>query len=259
MPIGQTYSYTRHTYGDNSARGEAKGFLNLSYGYTDYRRRPQPAGAATVMAASATSNTGSTTYTFSPPITLDSTRAISITTTGTAASVAATAIVVTGTNVEGKTITESLTPTAATLGTLNGTKAFKWITKIVIPQQTGTGVLVSIGTQNLFGLHHRLQTGTTASQVRVISVSNVTNLNLTSGSATTSNLGANGIPTVQAVPTTLNVDPSVIELNTFVPATAPTGNFSMHVHYYFVKWNLQPVNDGTKDPGQRINLWGVSR
>lgn len=257
----KTYAIQRHLFGNQRARGEARHILAMSFGYTQNQRRAANGTVAAVIAATPVSNTAPTTLLASTavPLRLDVPRAISITTTGTAGSVAATAIVITGTNIEGKVITESLTPTAATLGTKNGAKAFKTITSVVVPTQGGTGVSVSVGTQNIFGLNHRLPTGLTTANARIVSTSSVSNLVLTSGSATTSNLGADGIRTLQSVPTTLNVDNAVLENNTIVPATAPDGTFHMTFYYYYPQWHLDIINDATRTIGQLPTIYGVSR
>lgn len=255
----KTFPIQRHLFGNQRARGEARHILSMSFGYTQQMRRASNGTATGGAAAVASSNTVATTTNYSPAIVLDVPRAISITSTGTAGSVAATAVVVTGTNIEGKVITESLTPTAATLGTVNGTRAFKTITKMVVPIQTGTGVSYSIGTLNVFGLNHRLPTGLTTANVRIASTSNVRDLVLTSGSTLTSNLGADGIRTLQAAPTTLNVDPAIVELNTFVPAIVPNGLFHMTVYYYYPVWHLDIINDATRIIGQLPTIYGVSR
>ena len=74
----------------------------------------------------------------------------------TAGDVKAAAIVVTGTNLAGETITESFTPTADTPATLTGTKAFASVTSVAVPAQDGASVTVDVGFGQLIGLPYKL-------------------------------------------------------------------------------------------------------
>jgi antitoxin component of MazEF toxin-antitoxin module len=74
----------------------------------------------------------------------------------TAGDVKAEAIVVTGENINGETITESFTPAADTPATLTGAKAFKSITSVVVPAQDGASVTVDVGFGQLIGLPYKL-------------------------------------------------------------------------------------------------------
>lgn len=74
----------------------------------------------------------------------------------TAGDVKAAAIVVTGTNLAGETITESFTPTADTPATLVGAKAFKTIASVAVPAQDGASVTVDVGFGQLIGLPYKL-------------------------------------------------------------------------------------------------------
>lgn len=74
----------------------------------------------------------------------------------TAGHVKADAIVVTGTNLAGETITESFTPTVDTPATLTGTKAFKTITSVAVPPQDGDSVTIDVGFGQLIGLPYKL-------------------------------------------------------------------------------------------------------
>lgn len=74
----------------------------------------------------------------------------------TAGDVKAAAIVVTGTNLAGETITENFTPTADTPATLVGAKAFKTITSVAVPAQDGASVTVDVGFGQLIGLPYKL-------------------------------------------------------------------------------------------------------
>ena len=74
----------------------------------------------------------------------------------TAGDVKAAAIVVTGKNLAGETITESFTPTADTPATLTGTKAFASVTSVAVPAQDGASVTVDVGFGQLIGLPYKL-------------------------------------------------------------------------------------------------------
>lgn len=74
----------------------------------------------------------------------------------TAGHVKAAAIVVTGKNLNGDTITESFTPTVDTPATLVGAKAFKTITSVAVPAQDGDSVTVDVGFGQLIGLPYKL-------------------------------------------------------------------------------------------------------
>ena len=74
----------------------------------------------------------------------------------TAGHVKAAAIVVTGKNLAGETITESFTPTADTPDTLVGAKAFASVTSVAVPAQDGDSVTVDVGFGQLIGLPYKL-------------------------------------------------------------------------------------------------------
>ena len=74
----------------------------------------------------------------------------------TAGHVKAAAIVVTGKNLAGETITESFTPTADTPATLVGAKAFASVTSVAVPAQDGDSVTVDVGFGQLIGLPYKL-------------------------------------------------------------------------------------------------------
>lgn len=84
-------------------------------------------------------------------------RNVTVTVAATSAGdVKAAAIVVTGTNLAGETITESFTPTADTPATLVGAKAFKTIASVAVPAQDGASVTVDVGFGQLIGLPYKL-------------------------------------------------------------------------------------------------------
>lgn len=117
---------------------------------------------AGIAAADATAEPAGTTVTATPasdkfvaqpPCARNLTVTVAATTAG---DVKAAAIVVTGKNLAGETITESFTPTADTPATLTGTKAFASVTSVAVPAQDGASVTVDVGFGQLIGLPYKL-------------------------------------------------------------------------------------------------------
>lgn len=79
-------------------------------------------------------------------------RNITIAIGGTTGDVKAGNIVVYGTNIAGKEISETFTLTDGDTAVDAGTKAFKTVTSIVIPTQAGTGATFTFGFGELMGL-----------------------------------------------------------------------------------------------------------
>lgn len=107
----------------------------------------EPAGTA-ITATAASDEFGA-----QPPCARNITVTVAATTPG---DVKAAAIVVTGKNIAGETITENFTPTADTPATLTGTKAFASITSVLVPAQDGDSVTVDVGWGQLIGLPYKL-------------------------------------------------------------------------------------------------------
>ncbi len=88
-------------------------------------------------------------------------RNVTATAGGTAADVKAIQVIVTGTNVYGEAITETLPAfTVNTTGSVTGSKAFATVTSITIPAHDGTGATTSVGTGVKIGLPVRLSRNT---------------------------------------------------------------------------------------------------
>lgn len=84
-------------------------------------------------------------------------RVVTATAGGTAADVKAIQVVVTGTDMNNRALTETLPAfTVNTTGTVTGTKAFKTVTSITIPAHDGTGATTAIGTGPALGLPQTL-------------------------------------------------------------------------------------------------------
>jgi hypothetical protein len=90
------------------------------------------------------------TGTISPP------RNITITTTSHA-DIDAVAVVITGLDVNGDAQTDTITLTNGGGTTDVGTKAFKSVSSIVVPAQSGTGGALTFGTGNVIGLERKLR------------------------------------------------------------------------------------------------------
>lgn len=222
----KTYSMSRATFGNFRSSGETKGVLSISYGYTNTKKKLGAASNTAVHAAITASDTDPTTVTtgFTNP---DAPRNLIVKPGGTAGDVKdATAIVVTGTNVEGKTISETFTTVADTVTALVGNKAFKTVTSITIPAQDGAAATFSVGVGDKIGLNHRMGSSIGTPSMRVVSF-----------------VPSTGVKTLQSAPSAVASSTSLVESNTVTPATVADGTFALTVHYMFYNWHLDPTND----------------
>jgi hypothetical protein len=88
-------------------------------------------------------------------------RNITATAGGTATNIKAIQVIIEGTNFKDEIITETLPVfTVDTAGTVQGSKAFKTVTKITIPAHDGTGATTSIGFGEKLGLPYLLPVNT---------------------------------------------------------------------------------------------------
>lgn len=200
-----------------------KNLYNISFGYTETQKKVSAGTSTAVLAATAGASTAQTVTTgITQP---DVPRALSVTVGGTAAGVQSGSIIITGTNVEGKVITESFPAIAGATGTLNGVKAFKSVTSVSIPPQVGTSATFAVGTRNILGIKHRLFNQNTTVKVY-------------SGTAVyQSALTLQGAPTVVA-------NERDVELNTVAPATTPDGSTFLVIGYAYDNWSDgSSVND----------------
>lgn len=84
-------------------------------------------------------------------------RNVTATAGGTAGSIKAIQVVIEGTDMNGKVITETLPAfTVDTLGTVEGSKAFKTITKITIPAHDASSGTTAIGWGDKLGIPYKL-------------------------------------------------------------------------------------------------------
>lgn len=202
-----------------------KNMYSMSFGYTTIHKKIAAASTTAILAAT---NGASTSQTITTNITQpDTPRALSVTAGGTAAGVQTGSVVITGTNFEGKVITESFAFTAGTTGTVNGVKAFKSVTSIFIPAQVGSSATYAVGTQNILGVKHRLFKNNTT--VKVYTATGI-------GTGAYTGLTLQGVPTVTASEANL-------ENNTVQPLSAPDGTKFFIIGYVYDNWSISPFQD----------------
>lgn len=217
MPLRKTKRPTRITFGDNGNLGK-KGVVSVTLMKQDLYS-PKTASNTFVTNALASSNTAATPYQVG--VELTPARNLTVTAGGTAASIAASPIVVTGKNAEGKVITESFTPTVGTAGTLTGTKVFTTVDSVSIPTQGGTGATFSIGVGNNIGFNFRnLSTTQVRLYKRVISS------------------GAESL----VAPGSTNFSSSSVEDNWLTLDVTPSGLSQYRVYALNYNWHLNPIN-----------------
>lgn len=149
-------NYQRHAFGIMTPNGY-KNVCRVHFGHTQL---PAPAAASATAIHAAITGSSSAAQTVTTSITdPDVPRTLVVTPGGTAADIGDGHIVITGTNVEGKTITEHFQLVDGDTTALAGKKAFKTVTSILIPVCDGAAATFSIGTGDIFGLYHRLSPG----------------------------------------------------------------------------------------------------
>ncbi len=210
-----------YPWADRHAAGTLhyKNIYATTFGYTETRKKVAAGSTTAVLAATnGAASAQSVTTGITQP---DVPRALSVSPTSNSTG-SPLSVVITGTNVEGKVITESFIIAANSTSIVNGVEAFKSVTSIAIPGNT-TGLTVTVGTRNVLGVNHRLFRNNTT--VKVYSATAV-----------------GGALTLQAQPTVVANDRD-IELNTVAPATTPNGSTFLIIAYVFDNWALAPVND----------------
>lgn len=214
--IEKTRWYQRHAFGSPWD----KGLLKVSFGYTHTFKKVAAASDTAVMAAVATATTARTIVDgITDP---DVPRVLKVKPGGTAGDLGSNIVVITGTNVEGKTITDSFQLVDGNTTAIEGTKVFKTVTSVAIPVCDGTGATISVGYVNKLGLNHRLwATQTTVREVK------------DTGSSRTLTASA---PTV-------NASDHTIESNYVTPATTPNGTYFYTFYYVYDKWSVDDLKD----------------
>lgn len=219
--LNKTKRYSRHTYGDDGDRGR-RNILSVSFVACDLKR---PAAAAVEVIAAVTGS-ASVTVTQSAAVSLDVPRNLVITPGGTTADVKAGDITITGTNVEGKVITEAFTFLANATDPTVGAKAFKTVTQISIPAQDGAAATYAVATGAKLGIGMR-NIASMPIKVLARSAAGVETLEDASASAFSSTL---------------------VESNTVTTTTTMDGAVGFRVYVLNYKWAINPTN-GNPDYG----------
>lgn len=218
MALRKTLHQTRITLGDNGKQGK-KGIISVVLHNFDLKT---PAAADPVAVSIAVTGNASTAVVTALNYNMAVPRSITVTAGGTGASIAATAVVVTGVNNEGKAISESLTPVAATPGLLSGSLIFKEVTGFTVPVQGGAGATYSVGTGLKFGIGQRNLSVTQVKLVKTIVATGVQSL-VSAGST--------------------NFDSTLMENNYVTLDATPAGTARYRVYAFNYNWHLNPVND----------------
>lgn len=210
-----------------------KNLFEHTAGYTENLKKVAAANTTAVIAATATVVAGRTLTSGNATITNpDVPRNLTITAGGTTNDIAAGNVTITGTNVEGKVISETFALADNQTGTVTGNKAFKTVTSVVFPAADGTGATIAVGYGSKLGLNHRLVPD--RSTIVVVQDTAV------DGSA----------PTIQAAPSASAIDNEEVESNTVTPSTLPDGTTFLTIFYWYHKVQVAEVND--------MALWSTS-
>lgn len=202
-----------------------KNMYSMTFGYTELRKKAAAASTTAILAATPGA---STTQTITSGITQpDVPRVLSLTVGGSSSGVQSSSVIVTGMNFEGKTITEVFNVIAGTTGTMNGTKAFRAVTSVLIPGQIGATATFAVGVLNIFGLKHKLFRNNTT--VKVYTATGV-------GNGMYTGVALQGVPTV-------NANEALLELNTVQPLNAPDGTKFFIIGYVYDNWSIAPFQD----------------
>jgi len=198
-----------------------KSVCRVSFGHTQTNKMVAAASDTAVHAAITGSSAAQTITTgITNP---DVPRVLKVQPGGTSADVGNGTVQVTGTNVEGKTITDNFKLTDANTDEIDGTKAFKTVTSILIPKTEGTAATFSVGYTNKLGLYHRLFPDHTTIKVVYRSA-------------------AYGTPTLDTAPTVGDWDEQYIEKNFITPATAPDAAKIFDIFYTYDYWSVGEVS-----------------
>src|ERR1035437_889569 len=142
-------------------------------------------------------------------------------------------IIITGVNVEGKTITDTIAYTGA--AQVLGVLVFKRVTSVNLSANLGASATVTVDTQNKLGLNHRLAPN--YSTVVCLSSTVTSPYNQANGSLKTA------FPVVEAAVSSSNIDGELVEKNWVVPATTPNGTTFLYFFYFFYKVLVYPPKD----------------
>lgn len=221
----RTYQWAMHTawgYPFNLLQN----VIETTGAYTHHAKKVSNATAGYVLSSTAgTTGTQVITAGITNP---DVPRVLAVTTGGSGAS--AGNILITGVNVEGKTITDTIA--INTGGGQNvGALVFKRVTSVTIPAALGTSGTITVDTTNKIGLNHRGVPNYTT----IVAVYDTAD---NDGPYPTANR-----PQADAAPTSSNVDNQFVEKNWVQTAHAPDGTTYYYYFYWFYKVLVYPPKD----------------
>jgi len=214
-----TRNFSRVVFGST----KIKNLCKVSFGHTETQNSVAATSNTSVLAATAMTKGAAQTIVdgITDP---DVPRALIAKPAGTAASVGNGVVVITGTNVEGATITDNFQLVDGSTTAINGTKAFKTVTSVLIPAAEAAGATISVGCTNRLGTYHRLFPNNTTVKVLYRTTSY-------------------GTPTIDSAPTINDADDIYIEKNLVTPATAPDGANIYDIYYIYDNWSVGDIGD----------------
>ena len=202
-----------------------KQLYSNTFAYTETQKKVAAANNTAVLAAKATTVGADQNVTdgLTDP---DVPRVLKVVPGGTTGDIQESVVTVTGTNVEGKVITDEFRFAADAASAVEGTKAFRTVTNVNIDAQLSTAATFSVGITNKLGVNHRLVYQNTT--VRVYYSATV---------ASPTVLTADTAPTVVT-------NASEVERNYLTPATAPDAGKFYVICYTYDHWSDgSSVND----------------
>ena len=203
-----------------------KGICKISFGHTETNKLVA-AASDTAIHAAITMTKGAAQTVTSSITDPDVPRVLKVQPGGTAASLGNGRVGVTGTNVEGKTITDYFQLVDGDTTEIEGTMAFKTVTSISVPAAEAAAATVSVGYVNKLGLYHRIYPDNTTVKVYYRS-------------------SAYGTTTLDSAPTVNDWDEDLIEKNFVTPATAPDAAKIFDIFYIYDTWSVGDLHDDPK-------------
>lgn len=215
----KTYPWAAHT-----AWGYPFNFLQNVIEHTfAYTHRPKKVSNATAGAVLASTAGTTSNQTITAGITQpDVPRVLAVTIGGSGFS--NDSVVITGVNVEGKTITDTFAYTGT--GQVVGALVFKRVTSVLLKSTLGASATVTVDTTNKLGINHRMVPNFTTAVV----IQDTTEQDQTK-------------PTVQAAPSGSNYDNEFVEKNWVQPATTPDGTTYLYFFYWMHKVLVSPPKE----------------
>lgn len=197
-----------------------KGVIEHVFGYTHYGKKVSAGTSGAVLASTpGTTSTQTITAVTNP----DVPRVLAITIGGSGFS--NDSVVINGTNVEGKTIADTIAYSGT--GQVIGSLVFKTVTSVVLKGTLGASATVTVDTTNRLGINHRLQPSFgTIVVIQDNQLEEYVNR-----------------PVAQAAPSASNLDNQLVEKNWVQPATTPDGTTFLYIFYWEHKIKVQPPTD----------------